>query len=218
MPTPASPHCRRSQSSISYYARNRERLQEYQRAYVHVKRIGRRKTSKQERQLEESIRMAEVLGDRLPYTNTIVLSHHRADPQRTPEMAEEEHSTLVLCSQMYAENVLAEQDGGIEAYRAAVTDLLDGYLRKARQASSNQSDGSESDRRQYLHGIRRMIAGLHQERSFSPRAPACDSKLSATMPWSFLGYSLSISSDSSLTPADLSGSVNKRAFRSIYNF
>ncbi|TFY52380.1 hypothetical protein EVG20_g10575 [Dentipellis fragilis] len=146
--------------------RNRERRQEYQRVYAWVKRIGRCKVSRREREMEESIRKGQ---QERPYMNTIVLSHRRPDSKRTPQMADEEASILASCCQLYSE--LSLQHDGTERYRVAITDLLDSYVRKARQALCNGPDDQGADRPQDLHGLRHIIAGLHQELELLPQGP-----------------------------------------------
>ncbi|TFY66437.1 hypothetical protein EVG20_g4645 [Dentipellis fragilis] len=159
----------------AYYERACESRREYQRTYIKIKRIGRRKVSKAEREMEESIRKAHATGKRVTILNSIMHSHRRPDPLRTPEMASHEKCVWEDVSQMHREYVALNAD--TERYRQGLNEMIEHYIARAREAITDGSVPQGVPPPQHLHGLRRLVAGLHQELDLLSYGP--DARLQA---------------------------------------
>jgi len=146
----------------SYYARNKSRLQIYQRDYNAFKRVGRRKMSADDRAAFINKRRREMEGDRSTYTNTIVRRDTTNDPEQTDYMRSTEQNAWMSASYLLIDlwRVHGEDnwDECTPPYLDSIHSLLEDELTAANIVLKSSNPSNDT-----LHLHRRVIAFYHQE-------------------------------------------------------
>ncbi|KAI0040686.1 hypothetical protein FA95DRAFT_1576813 [Auriscalpium vulgare] len=149
------------------YLRHRDNRLRYQKTYNSVKRVGRRKVGKSEREREEDKRRAIISGLQRPYTNDIACKSAGVDSKRTPFMHAREHEVFEHWSLL--RHSLMEQHPGdwasryVFRVRAAINRIL-GTVDNVLATLESSPPANIASR---IHRYRRLVAGLHQEVEFA---------------------------------------------------
>ncbi|KAI0061775.1 hypothetical protein BV25DRAFT_1916451 [Artomyces pyxidatus] len=167
----------------TYYTRHRETRCEYQKAYYKVKKIGRRKVSKQAREVAEDKRRRELLGLRAPYSFSLLHSSSTPDPSRTEDMRTAEHDVWDRCFDLMETLKKTEGDDWRARYAETVQEWLDEHLSKAEEVRRTTALTSVDVE---LHTYRRIIAGLVQELEFIEQGD--EVVTSAAEDWGLIWY------------------------------
>ncbi|KAI0057516.1 hypothetical protein BV25DRAFT_1920105 [Artomyces pyxidatus] len=145
----------------TYYSRNQEARQAYQRVYNELHRSSRRKVSKKVKRDMYSTKRRERRGDRSYFTHVTP----GVDRDRTPDMAaqEEQRSMFYLELRGFLEE--DHPDNWLEYFKDRIERDIVEQLRLVQPLldllrSSSADSGAHSFE---LHGSRRIIAGLRQE-------------------------------------------------------
>ncbi|KAI9449767.1 hypothetical protein BJY52DRAFT_1227579 [Lactarius psammicola] len=190
-----------SQSKMTrttYYQRNKEKLQAYQREYAWRKRAaGRRKVGRVERALLEEkhvqrhnlLTAAEGLlpsskaAIGLGYKCALIVRSQAADPRRTPDMIEEEEKARDYFEELKDTLQLFCLCGWIDQFQKHVEDFIEEQLAKA--ASITAVPGTDDEDSTRLHGLRRLVAGAVQEGELirQPAYAATCAKLDGAIVW-----------------------------------
>ncbi|KAI0059387.1 hypothetical protein BV25DRAFT_1918614 [Artomyces pyxidatus] len=194
---------RNQRSATSYYTRHQEARQQYQRNYNSVKRLGRRKIGQREHAVEESMRRRERTGQRGRYTTAWAHRQHNVDAARTLTMEIEEGDLSTRLVDMENSAMEGHGDNWLPVFLDAVNALIREVEAVACEAVNqhNTDEGDAAKRQEQLHGIRRILAGLHQSKEFAEQGFQAGGAAAEDKAWIWQGRS-----------------VNRTKFYSVYRW
>ncbi|KAI0055825.1 hypothetical protein BV25DRAFT_1842720 [Artomyces pyxidatus] len=188
----------RTASGSTYYERHQIKRLEYQSNYYKVKNNGRRKVGKASRAAAEERRRREIHGERSPYYCSFVHKTPGQDPDRTDKMRAAEEDMWDRCFALTSDLKEREGSGWTSTFLETLDTWIDEALANARGIVASSPD---DDRAVQLHGLRRIIAGLVQQKEMAVQSPEAQYAIGEDFAFAWLGRR-----------------VNRAAFRVVYGW